>query len=1150
MRIAVLGPLEVLTEELAPVPVPGAKERLLLAALAAGAPGVVSADRLAETLWDGEPPPTARKSLQAHLVRLRRSLEPDRPKGSTGRYVVRRGTGYALALPHGDIDALSLGNLAARGRAELSSGHAAEAVGTLAAALDLWRGEPYADWPDASFADGERRRLTEVRAGAAAALLEAQLALGGHSDVIPELERLVADEPLREDWWRLLMLALYRGGRQADAMAAGRRARALLAEELGADPGPGLREMEAAILAQDPALDLAASRAPPSPASPPTRPGTAVVGACPYKGLAAYQVSDAAIFHGRQRLVSSLIGRLVDARLVVVSGPSGAGKSSVARAGVLPALANGALPGSEEWTPLVVTPGRTPVDALAGLTGEVPPAAPVVLVCDQMEELWAPGAEPPERAAFLDAILGLLDDGIVVRCLGVLRGDHLGRLAEHAAFTERLGRALVLVPALTDPELREIVQEPARAVGLSVEPELLDAVVADGLGRPGALPLLSTALVGTWERRRGGLLTLAGYLEAGGVAGALTRSAEEAYAALDGEGQRMARRLLVRLADVDDGGALVRRPVSLAELELDREPGSGRRQVVETFVGRRLLAVDGDRLEVAHEALLTAWPRLVRWLEDDAAGRAVRRHLEPAAREWASRDRPDEELYRGARLAAALDWAAGSDVDVSPVEEQFLAASRRRAGAELDETRDRAHREAAGRRRTLRLAIGLAGALVVALVAAGLAVRSQRSVEREALSAEANRLAALSETVRVIDLSMLLAAQGFRLADTPETRDGLATTLTEHRRAVDVVPISPYAEDGSLGDDGGMFFMIGADADLLTWTVLSGAQPVVAGQLFGEWVNRRALDASPTDPVLVAAGSGRDGPWVRAAHVGQAERVLVSGDQVGGDPVELAFTPDGRLVDLVVATPSGAGDRVAWRVAQVDPAAGTQHETGIAGSLPAGGRVFADVSDDAESAIVWTDAATVPPVFVNLATGGQTLLRPPEHDGVVLTYRALSSGAAQLWDDGTVILYGPAGGVRQHLDAHRLDVHRGAVRDVVLARDRTWAATVGDGGAVVRWDVDPGTGLWSRPEFLAGHGGDVQEAEFDPVTNRLITVGRGDRLIVWNPETGHSAAPLSTMDDPTRMLRDVCAVAGRDLTRVEWRHYLPGRSWRATCSDL
>ena len=137
------------------------------------------------------------------------------------------------------------------------------------------------------------------------------------------------------------------------------------------------------------------------------------------------------------------------------------------------------------------------------LTGESPPGDPVFLVVDQFEELWAPGTDATERIAFLDTVLGLIDDGIVVRCVAVVRGDHVGRLAEHAAFAERVRGALVLVPALTDAELREIVREPARSVGLDVDPDLLDAVVSDVVGRSGALPLLSTALVGTWERRQG-----------------------------------------------------------------------------------------------------------------------------------------------------------------------------------------------------------------------------------------------------------------------------------------------------------------------------------------------------------------------------------------------------------------------------------------------------------------------------------------------------------------------------------------------------------------------------------------------------------------------------------------------------------------------
>ena len=273
-----------------------------------------------------------------------------------------------------------------------------------------------------------------------------------------------------------------------------------------------------------------------------------------------------------------------------------------------------------------------------------------------------------------------------------MRGDHVGRLAEHAGFAERVAGRSSSSPRSPMPSCGEVVREPATAVGLTAEPELVDAVVADVLGRPGALPLLSTALVGTWERRRDDRLTLAGYLEAGGVAGALTRSAESAYAALDDVGRDTARHLLVRLADVDDAGALVRRPVPLAELDLDGEGGGARRQVIETFVappppvgGRRPAPGrprgTADRLAAARRG---------GWRTTPPAGRCAgtwrpRRGSGPSAGD------PDDELYRGARLAAALDWAADHEADVTAVERRFLDASKARADAELTQARERLH---------------------------------------------------------------------------------------------------------------------------------------------------------------------------------------------------------------------------------------------------------------------------------------------------------------------------------------------------------------------------------------------------------------------------------------------------------------------------
>jgi DNA-binding SARP family transcriptional activator/tetratricopeptide (TPR) repeat protein len=259
VRCGVLGPLEVRGDDGQILSVPGAKERLLLAVLAAAYPAPVSVDQLLESLWDGAPPRTGRKSLQAHVVRLRTALEPGRPPGLPGRYVVRRHDGYALAIDQDRLDATAFADLATRGRGLLSAGDAAAADVLLLQALDLWRGRPYCDWPDATVLDSERERLEGVRAHVEEAFWEAELALGRHVEAVPELGRLVQEQPLQEGWWALHALALYRSGRQGEALAAIRGARRVLADELGIEPGVRLRELERSILAQDPCLDLAAA---------------------------------------------------------------------------------------------------------------------------------------------------------------------------------------------------------------------------------------------------------------------------------------------------------------------------------------------------------------------------------------------------------------------------------------------------------------------------------------------------------------------------------------------------------------------------------------------------------------------------------------------------------------------------------------------------------------------------------------------------------------------------------------------------------------------------------------------------------------------------------------------------------------------------
>ena len=273
-------------------------------------------------------------------------------------------------------------------------------------------------------------------------------------------------------------------------------------------------------------------------------------GACPFKGLAAFEREDAPYFFGRERLVAELVARLVGAPLLGIVGPSGSGKSSVLRAGLLPALADGVLPGSAALAAGADPPrSEHPVaelrQALAGLDGRF------VLAVDQFEETFTACADEAERGQFIDGLVHAARAGVVVL---TLRADFYGRCAAYPALSDPLARHHALVGPLTRAELRRAIEGPAQRAGLLVEPELTDALVADVEGEPGALPLLSTALLELWQARAGRTLQFAAYERAGGVRGAVARLAEDAYAELSDAQQDAARRVLLRLAG-DDVGA-------------------------------------------------------------------------------------------------------------------------------------------------------------------------------------------------------------------------------------------------------------------------------------------------------------------------------------------------------------------------------------------------------------------------------------------------------------------------------------------------------------------------------------------------------------------------------------------------------------------
>jgi WD40 repeat protein len=479
-----------------------------------------------------------------------------------------------------------------------------------------------------------------------------------------------------------------------------------------------------------------------------------------------------------------VIARLVDQPFVGLVGSSGSGKSSLLQAGVVAALAAGALPGSTAWRRTIVRPGAHPLSTL--------PLETDLLAVDQLEEAFITCRDDDERAAFFGELARRAREGTIV--LVALRGDFYGRCAAYPEFASLLSANHVLLGAMRRDELAHAIEGPAERAGLQVERELVDLLVADVAGEPGALPLLSTTLVELWRRRTGRVLTAAAYRESGGVRGAVARLAEQAFALLDEREQRAARAVMLRLADEEDG-AIVRRRVPIEELDVASDDDVAR--VVGVLTEARLLTVAEGTLEVSHESLLAEWPRLRAWLDEDRAGRRLHAHLATSAREWDERGREPADLYRGPRLGAALDWSTDHADELNTLEREFLDAARTEHERELAQQRKR--------NRRLRASLAGVAVLLALAVAAGVVALVQRhAARRQATVALARQLGAEAVSEPRIDLAMLLARQAVKLNDSPETEGTLLATLLRSPGVIGTMeyPFGSRPQRLSLSPDG------------------------------------------------------------------------------------------------------------------------------------------------------------------------------------------------------------------------------------------------------------------------------------------------------------------------------------------------------------
>ena len=536
-------------------------------------------------------------------------------------------------------------------------------------------------------------------------------------------------------------------------------------------------------------------------------------GACPWRGLASYEIEDSPWFAGREHLVAALVSRLATTRVLAVVGPSGSGKSSALKAGMLAALAGDALPGSSTWRQVVMRPGRHPMrelaraslggqggdlgDLLAHLIRTEDGAHRTLLVVDQMEEVWTACEDQGEREAFVGTLVELLGDprssaSVVL----ALRADYVAAAAEHTELAALMADCTLLVGSPTPAEIERAITRPAARAGLALEEGLAETMVDEAGNEPGLLPLLSVALTQLWDQRADERLTYAGYVAVGGIAGAIATLAETVWSDLTADDQSAARVLLLRLAGPGDGLGVVRRRVPLVEIEALSLPGLHR--VLGRLTDARLLTVGDAHVEVAHEALFREWPRLRAWLADDAAGRAVQRRLAVAASEWASEGREPGALWRGTRLLSGQEVASARPEEITDVEQAFLDAGRDLADAEERAVSERAAATAQQNRRLRWLLLGTGVFLAVALVAGLLAMRARGAAEESAtqaeasaVSADARRLAANALNEDQPALALLQAVEATQREQSPETYGALLTLLT---RSPDIVTRFRVAE--------------------------------------------------------------------------------------------------------------------------------------------------------------------------------------------------------------------------------------------------------------------------------------------------------------------------------------------------------------------
>lgn len=807
----------------------------------------------------------------------------------------------------------------------------------------------------------------------------------------------------------------------------------------------------------------------------------------PYKGLFAFEESDATDFFGREALVQQILERMMYDRFLAVVGPSGSGKSSVIRAGVIPSLRKGMLPLSDQWFIVEMLPGQHPIENLMaalmsvsitphddqltqqlrddplGLlkildqvlpdlpnTDEDPP---LLLFIDQFEEIFTLVENEEERTHFLELLrAAIMDPNSRLRVICSLRADFYDKPLLYEGFGALMQERTQVVLPLSNDEIRQTIIKPAEQVGLQVDPDLVAAVIADLRNEPGALPLLQYTLTELFDRREGHVLSVGSYHRSGGVFGALARRAQEVYDDLTLTQKTMTRQMFLRLVTLGEGTEDTRRRVLRGELlSAAGKDRASLEEVLAIYNKYRLLTFDLEvstrepTVEVAHEAIIREWQLLRHWLEESRHDIRLQRLLAIAATDWTEAKEDSSYLLRDARLSQYEEWASQTNLPLTQQEQTFLGKSiAARAIQEVAE-KERQQREfrlenRARNRSRLLLAASLVALIGILLASLALWQRSEAlSAEKKAnVSANrANTQAAIASTARF---------QSDQLAET--------AISAQYQAATSEAVASNLAEAGFAQQ----VFLLNNDTDLGIALALEA---------------NKQQDAPPlVRDVLVQIG------------LAPGTRRLFQDDRVTG--LWLArFTPDGRYI--LTGTYDGIAtlwDADTGKIALVLD--GHSHNTVGAVDVSPDGQLAATGSED-NTVMLWSSGT------------GRHLATLYDHRAAVWSVDFDSTGKwlVSASADGQAIIWD----VERMRSVYSLP-HESPVLRAVFSPDGRYVATGTDQGVLQLWNAQTG----ELERALVGHIGEVWYLAFTPDSQRLIsgifTLSSERRLIEWEVATG------------------------------------------------